>query len=308
LITNAHPIEKVDKREFLVNQTGDKNSSIILSSPPDIKILPNDTLARIAWDVLFYNAFGDSWVLLLNGDPIEQNVLMNGSTVSFNLSDYFLPPGSHNFTFIATAFSFDNTTIAEKDSIWVHAIISQTLPQGTTTIHLEGTPQAKVIPTVNQSVGFTVTPSSTPLAGSDQALSDFQIANPNIILTNYYLEINYTVNAVTELWLNISYLDWELIDRLGLDPPSLKIYAFDTMSSTWRTAGTTGVDLENYVVFAHINPPNTSYTVGGSAPTLTGGTGAPPTQTTSATTPGFNTLITLIIIAVGIGVRGRKKK
>lgn len=68
------------------------------------------------------------------------------------------------------------------------------------------------------------------------------------------------------------------------------------------------MDLENQVVYSHINPPNTTYTVGGSSPTLTGGTGPPPTQTTPAITPRFSDGIGLALTILGIWITRKRLK
>ncbi|MFW9854800.1 MAG: hypothetical protein ACFFFG_07050 [Candidatus Thorarchaeota archaeon] len=305
LMVGGYAADEKDFHKYFLTQSGDKNSSIVLSSPPDIKVSPNDTQALIAWDIELINAFGDSWELLLNGDPVEMRSFAGNTTQSFYISQFLLQPGSHNFSFIATGFGYDNTTVSEKDSVFVHVIYTKELNPGIHMISLEGTPRSEVIPTVNQTLDFTITPSSTPIVGSEEALDEFQLENPNIILTHYYLEIGYSLNGVSELWINISYLNWNLIDSLGIDPSTLRIFAFDPILSTWDMAGTTGVDLENKVIFTHINPPNTSFTVGGSAPTLTGGTGPPPSQSTT-TTPGFDTISFLLIMAIGIEILRRR--
>ncbi|MFW9779192.1 MAG: hypothetical protein ACFFE8_10095 [Candidatus Heimdallarchaeota archaeon] len=306
LMAGGDAADEKDFPKYFLTQSGDKNSSIVLSSPPDIKVSPNDTQARITWDIVLINAFGDSWELLLNGDLVESGFLVGNTTQSFNISQFLLASGSHNFSFIATGLGYDNSTVSEEDSVFVHVIYTKKLDPGIHTIFLEGVPESEIIPTVNQTLDFTITPSSTPIAGSEQALNEFQLENPKIVLTHYYLEIGYSLNGVSELWINISYLNWNLIDRLGIDPSTLRILAFDPTSSTWDMAGTTGVDLESKVVFTHINPPNTSFTVGGSAPTLTGGTGPPPIQTTTATTPGFDSISFLVIVAVGLEILRRR--
>jgi hypothetical protein len=303
--------QKGNQKDLNMTQTGNKTSSLLISTPPDITILPNDTITRIRWDFVYFNAFGEFWQLFLNGNPIDNGTLTNNSAEFITPGLYSLESGSHNFTIFASVFGFDNITITKEDTVLVHVIATQFLATGTTPIHLDGIPQTDVIPTVNQSVVFTITPSSSPPLGSEQALKDFQTENPTIILTNHYLEIDYSQNVVTDLWLNISYSDWPLIDALEIDPSTLRIFAFDTESTIWKPAGVTGVDLENKVLYSHINPPNTSYTVGGSSPTLTGGTGPPPTTTittTNATTPGFSDMIVLVVIALGLGITKKFRK
>jgi len=227
---------------------------IDISSTGDLHLRPNEVLtASIEWFVTYGEIYiSGTWSLWLNDQFQLIDALDNDSVYGFDLAVFNLDPGTHNFTFVIELRDFEGTIIIAESVVLVHISHQQPLPVGTSTIRLEGIPQVTINITVNASVEILLEPSSFPPSAGIPGL-DILWAQENITTFNYFLGINLTdPTSLVDIWINISYLDWQdELQTYNLDETTLKIYFLNETTLLWEPYGTTGVDLDQKIIYAH---------------------------------------------------------
>jgi hypothetical protein len=292
-----------------------QTAEIVISSPPDLLISPEDTNIILTWDVYITEVENPSWTLIINNNIEQIGDFSNGPIFHFNISALKFEPGTYNLTFNVLALDFGGFDLSAQDTVFVHVLTRQTISVGATAIELKGIPQTTITATVDQDVEITVTPISTPPEETGDAWDELTDKS-DVISLSYFFQVNFSDHdAVTNLWLNISYIDWNLIKAQNINETTLKIFQFNETTLIWEPAGNTGVDTKHKVIFANVNSPQN---YGGGSQTRTGstGTGSPSTKASSSITQptssssglGLELHVFLVIFGLLISKKLKKRK
>jgi hypothetical protein len=212
-------------------------------------IMPKDNVAK-------YNTFSD------NGPAGKSQVADNGTSNIFEYNFYseWTSPDSDGdgivdipYVIEGSANNIDSFPLTTEVYIVTYVTIVETIPAGTTDITVEGLVETTITLDVASSVEVTIETSS--IAPSEDARQAFSVLENtgDIIGTGFFLEINISdPGALTDIWINISYADWDLV-ALGVDESLLVLMFYNETTAQWELAGNTGVDTVNKIIYAHLD-------------------------------------------------------
>jgi parallel beta-helix repeat protein len=224
--------------------------SLDLSSPDDLFFNDSDSGVFVQWDVFFEDIKDESYVFFINGDEHTTGQISDNSSLNFDVSH--LTGGVHLLELVVEGKDQFNNLLEANDIVLAHVTTEVDVPAGTTDVTLEGAVTVNITLTVSEGVTLTVEPLSKPTNETKSAFENL-ITVGGGLPTGYFFEIEVSdPSAVSNVWINISYIDWNLTD-MGINENDLKIYVFDEDSNKWIPAGNTDVDKVNKIIYANID-------------------------------------------------------
>ena len=283
-----------------------------LSSPADVSLLSNESDSMISWLVTYYHVAGLSWTFLVNGQVNQTGFLDNNTIYNFNVSALGLSGGSHNLTFQLELEDFKNDLIFVQDTALAHVTVVQVIEAGITDIDLTGILSITISLTLDDSVEVVIIPSSEPSNETREAA--ILLEEEGFAFSTVFLDIEISnTSALENIWINISYADWDLV-ALELEEASLKIVFYNETKGIWEDAGLTGVDIDRKVIFARIDhltdfaaiSIRTEPKTGTIISTLPSSISSIPSITPNGTF-GFEMLVTMIALGIAIPIQRLRK-
>jgi hypothetical protein len=278
---------------------------LTLTSPNDISMYQGDTGVSVSWLPIYDLGIPSQAIISVDGLQVSTSSFVNNTLITADISSMVLNVGQH-IVKLEISVRRNNTLYNTSDSVIVNVIKKQNVSTGDNIIKLNGT-GINSNTTLNIKLSnptYVYIEVSSNITGDEDAA----LKNSGLIGTNFYLNITLDdPSALQDIWINVSYADWNL-SNLGItDENDLRIYFFNTSSSAWEPAGSTGVDTFNQVIYAHLDHLTSFAAVAKSKITTTPTITPTTTPTNTPTIPSsFNPISTDISSTVSISSKSTR--